>query len=256
MRLGLVLLALVVASCTPPVVIHDTKGGSLPPERISDNIGANEVSDLFERVVFNGEDGKSWPLARWEKPITISVFPNGHIMPYPKLVSFTDLAHAKLSQIAALTGREVVFLPDNDNSAGMKIIVVKDQSFWPKETNRRPSWGEFWGCGFVMSEDDEIAYGIAYLNIAYDSDSPEEVEACMIEEPVQGLGIPGYVDSANGDIAETIFNDRVNWTDLTPIDKIILRTLYDPRLKPGMSREQAMPIARQIIAELVLEARR
>ena len=39
-------------------------------------------------------------------------------------------------------------------------------------------------------------------------------------------------------------------TGLTDGDKIIMKALYDPRLKPGMSREQAMPIARKIIAEL------
>ncbi len=42
--------------------------------------------------------------------------------------------------------------------------------------------------------------------------------------------------------ADTVF-------ELTEADKILLRTLYDPRLKPGMTKAEAMPIARQIIAE-------
>jgi len=39
-------------------------------------------------------------------------------------------------------------------------------------------------------------------------------------------------------------------TTFTSADLIVLRTLYDPHLKPGMSREEAMPIAREIIREL------
>ena len=34
-------------------------------------------------------------------------------------------------------------------------------------------------------------------------------------------------------------------------DKILVRTLYDRRIKPGMTREQTTPLARIIIEELV-----
>ena len=43
--------------------------------------------------------------------------------------------------------------------------------------------------------------------------------------------------------------DRV--AAMTPADQILLRTLYDRRLTPGMARDDARPIFRQIIAELV-----
>ena len=36
-------------------------------------------------------------------------------------------------------------------------------------------------------------------------------------------------------------------------DVIMLRTLYDRRIKPGMHEDQAMPIVRVIIAELLEE---
>ena len=36
-------------------------------------------------------------------------------------------------------------------------------------------------------------------------------------------------------------------------DRVILKTLYDKRLKPGMDANEANPIVRQIIAELIVE---
>ena len=36
-------------------------------------------------------------------------------------------------------------------------------------------------------------------------------------------------------------------------DVIMLRTLYDRRIKPGMHEDQALPIVRVIIAELLEE---
>jgi len=34
-------------------------------------------------------------------------------------------------------------------------------------------------------------------------------------------------------------------------DKILVRTLYDPRIKPGMKRDESMKLAAEIIPELV-----
>ena len=72
---------------------------------------------------------------------------------------------------------------------------------------------------------------------------------CHLEEIVQALG-PG------GDaciIRHSLFRDGPGTYDtgLTEADAIILRTLYDPRLTPGMTAAEAMPIARRVIAELV-----
>lgn len=43
--------------------------------------------------------------------------------------------------------------------------------------------------------------------------------------------------------------------DLSINDRIIIRTLYDKRMKVGMHREEALEVARRIITELVVEAK-
>ncbi len=71
-------------------------------------------------------------------------------------------------------------------------------------------------------------------------------ESCAHEEFAQALG-PGndFVGAR-----PSVFNDDQEFALLTAHDEALLRVLYDPRLKPGMSREEGMPLARRVIAEL------
>jgi hypothetical protein len=71
-------------------------------------------------------------------------------------------------------------------------------------------------------------------------------ESCAHEEFAQALGPGNDSDAAR----PSIFNDDGEFALLTEHDALILRVLYDPRLRAGMRRAEAMPIARRIIEEL------
>jgi hypothetical protein len=71
--------------------------------------------------------------------------------------------------------------------------------------------------------------------------------ACVHEEIAQGLGLPN--DSPT--VRPSIFNDDEEFALLTPHDELLLRILYDPRLSPGMTPDQARPILRTIAQELL-----
>ena len=71
--------------------------------------------------------------------------------------------------------------------------------------------------------------------------------ACVHEEIAQGLGLPNDSPYAR----PSIFNDDDEFALLTTHDEMLLRMLYDPRLKPGMSAERATPVARIIARELM-----
>jgi hypothetical protein len=75
---------------------------------------------------------------------------------------------------------------------------------------------------------------------------------CFIEEITQSLGL--YADSEL--VVPSIFSNLQLGLDYLPLnDKILIRTLYDPRIKPGMSREATMEIARELIPKLVQDVR-
>jgi hypothetical protein len=70
--------------------------------------------------------------------------------------------------------------------------------------------------------------------------------SCVHEEIAQGLGLPN--DSASA--RPSIFNDDDEFALLTSHDELLLKMLYDPRLTPGMSADEARPLIRIIAYEL------
>ena len=77
-----------------------------------------------------------------------------------------------------------------------------------------------------------------------------ENEFCLDHEILHALGLPGHW---KGKYARSALGTR--WpnrsTNFTEWDEIALRTLYDPRLEPGMEGKEALELAREVIGELV-----
>nr|WP_235216108.1 DUF2927 domain-containing protein [Ruegeria halocynthiae] len=71
--------------------------------------------------------------------------------------------------------------------------------------------------------------------------------SCIHEEIAQGLGLSNDSPAAR----PSIFNDDDEFALLTSHDEKLLTMLYDPRLKPGVSAEDARPVVRIIARELM-----
>lgn len=70
--------------------------------------------------------------------------------------------------------------------------------------------------------------------------------SCIHEELAQGMGLANDSPSAR----PSIFNDDDEFALLTHHDELLLKMLYDPRLRPGMNADQARPTIQKIAAEL------
>jgi Protein of unknown function (DUF2927) len=73
--------------------------------------------------------------------------------------------------------------------------------------------------------------------------------SCIHEELAQGLGLSNDSPLAR----PSIFNDDEEFATLTSHDELLLKMLYDPRLKSGMSLSEARPVITQIASELTDE---
>ncbi|HHI70684.1 MAG TPA: DUF2927 domain-containing protein, partial [Rhodobacteraceae bacterium] len=71
--------------------------------------------------------------------------------------------------------------------------------------------------------------------------------SCIHEELAQGMGLPNDSPAAR----PSIFNDDEEFGLLTHHDELLLQMLYDKRLRPGMTVQEARPIIKQIAAELM-----
>ena len=71
--------------------------------------------------------------------------------------------------------------------------------------------------------------------------------ACLHEEIAQGFGLINDSPRAR----PSVFNDNEEFALLTRQDELMLKILYDPRLKPGMTLVEARPIVETIAAGLL-----
>lgn len=69
------------------------------------------------------------------------------------------------------------------------------------------------------------------------------LDACIEEELAQIMGLTNDDD----EVRPSVFNDDQEFALLTDHDTELLRALYDPRIKPGMSPREAMPIIREVL---------
>jgi hypothetical protein len=71
------------------------------------------------------------------------------------------------------------------------------------------------------------------------------MQSCIAEETTQVLGLLN-----DSEVPGTLFNDSGDARDLTPLDEMLVRLLYDPGLKAGMRRGEAMAAARAALPKL------
>lgn len=97
-------------------------------------------------------------------------------------------------------------------------------------------------------EPGGFAYGKAVALVR--AEHPELLmKSCIHEEVAQGLGLANDSPRAR----PSIFNDDDEFALLTRHDELLLRMLYDPRLRAGMSAEEARPVVRRMARELGAE---
>jgi len=227
-----------VATPQPRTPLRQVKGlvGDIPENNRAsvDLLAAN-----FDRQVFQTEYGGPYPwLRKWSRNPVLRISP-----------ALSATARAGIKRTARLlheiTGLDFTIAPwrdppvENPNdpeNAGNILFLASSGDAGPGSCFGR----------FHSMPDGSVDAGVIFISPEL---LPEFVEECVTEEFAQILG--PFNDTTY--IAQSIFNDQTNgivsW--LTWHDAVVLRTLYDERLKPGMPRDRAMPIARRIIAGLV-----
>lgn len=180
------------------------------------------LADRFDLVAFRADDGEVYDtLWRWDRPISVH-----YIGPEEYRQDVYD--HATL--LGELTGKVVILEGD---FAGMVVeISGRDGPF---------------DCQYDISTGD-----LANIHI-WSELSPAEIRRCIPQEMTQALGLTGDLDGVFGSRSDTVFASYQSVDQLSEADIALIRILYDRRLHHGMPREEAMPIVRQIVAEMEAE---
>ncbi len=186
----------------------------------------------FERIAFSSEFGgeyRAGRLIRWQAPIRVRLA--GH---FPD--RFRAEVARQIAELRQLSGLAIDIAEPSAEAAPAPMTVEFSTSrggttFDPEAPCRTLIW--------------ETGYVIRKVQI-YITPYPDEARRhCIAEELTQALGLAD--DSSL--IRDSIFNDSSARRRIAPWDALMVRILYDARLRPGMHKTEAMPIVRRIIAE-------
>ncbi|MFN0113668.1 MAG: DUF2927 domain-containing protein [Paracoccaceae bacterium] len=196
-------------------------------------------------------------LRRWDGPIRMSV-EFGASVPDAQRLKDRGSVTAYAARLSRLTGLPIavgaadpnftvlVLNEDERRTVGPRLRALVrgvDPAAVAAVVNMAP---ETYCTVFSFSSGKSAAYSRAIAVIR--GEHPDLLRlSCIHEELAQGLGLVNDSPSAR----PSIFNDDEEFALLTRQDEMLLRMLYDPRLKLGMTPDDARPLVETIAVQLV-----
>ncbi|MEP2640989.1 DUF2927 domain-containing protein [Roseobacter sp.] len=223
---------------------------------------AEMLARNFERIVFfdeydrtlKGRGGES-PLRRWSAPIRVgTIF--GPSVPPSQRIKDGAVIRDYARRLGQITGHPVmtsgtpnfivIVASEDDRGAALDAAAARVPGITPGSLNALRSLSRDTYCAVAAyaAGSDASTYTAAVAVIR--SENPALLRrSCAHEEMAQGLGLAN-----DSNARPSIFNDDDEFALLTKHDELLLKMLYDSRLKTGMTAAQAAPIARVIAGEL------
>lgn len=188
----------------------------------------------FEAIAFSAEFGgqhRTGRIVKWDGPIRVRV--RGF-----NAIKYIAEVQAQLRELSQLTGLTIELVNWSNSAAPPNMdINFTSATGTSRFDPTAPCRTLFHDRGYVIQR----------VEIYIAPDDPAQRRHCIAEELTQALGLAN--DSTV--FRNSIFNDDSRQQILAPWDTLMVRILYDPRIRPGMSKVQALPIAREVIADLL-----
>lgn len=182
----------------------------------------------FGTIAFGTEDSGIGPLRRWSEDIDLSI----EGAPTAAHIATVEAVVADLNELIGTIDIRIVDA-DAAGTPDVRVLVVTWDSLAvlePVLANDNAAVFRYW-----WNADQEIYTARAI--ISYDV-GPDALQMHWIREEVTQLFGLGH---DTWDYEESIFYAGYSETTAyAPIDRSVIRMLYDPRLRPGMTREQAL----------------
>ncbi len=192
-------------------------------------------------------------IVRWTEPVRIQFF--GTLSQTNRKL-FKQKRY-ELQNIVESLDIEVV----NGGEANVAIVLVKDAEIFVKKYQKlikllaRPQEKYDRIVKFLLTEKPycfsyNSAYGVGFqagMIFVSTFEGKEVARKCFGAHLTR---IFGLVYDASEKIP-SVLNPAKAYSEITTYDTIALRTLYDPRIKPEMTREEAELTARAIISEMI-----
>jgi Protein of unknown function (DUF2927) len=226
-----------------------------------------QLAENFLRIAFYQELGAGglagrgraapMPLTRWQEPIRVSLVFGPSVGPEVRAVDSARIV-SFLTRLSQLTGHPIG-LVDQDPNYWIHIASVEERAglgpalaaaltdATPQQIAAVTEMDRNTYCQVLTQSDPATAtYNTAVVVIPSEHADLMRL-ACIHEELAQSLGLPNDSNAAR----PSIFNDDEEYALLTRQDELMLRLLYDPALRPGMTEARARPIVQSLASRLM-----
>ncbi|UFM66666.1 DUF2927 domain-containing protein [Paracoccus sp. MA] len=231
---------------------------ALTPEKLAEDFIEVALHDEYVR-----EGGKlvsrptPAPLRRWQQPVRVRLEFGDSVAPAQRARDRAEIA-GYAARLQRITGHPVALTGASGNFNVLILNEDERRAIGPRLSSLVPGIpaGDIaalrdlapqnYCTVFAYSNGNSPAYAQAVALIR--SELPPRLRrSCIHEELAQGMGLAN--DSPR--VRPSIFNDDEEFAYLTQHDELLLKILYDPRLRPGMTEAEARPIVLQIARELL-----
>jgi hypothetical protein len=207
----------------------------------------DEIKDGFFKIAFNAELQLGAPVHRIRKfdgPVRIFVDSKASPDRRPEIAAI-------LADIRSRVNHLDLAITDDEQTANFFVTLVASRNF-------APTVRSLFGNGKAKQIEQSLSpqclsgigkdknYRIRRAEVILPVDAGEfTFYDCAYEELLQGLG------AINDDrsIPWTMFNDDVQMGFFDVYDQYLLNILYDPRIRPGMTKEEVSGLLPAVLAE-------
>ena len=231
---------------------------ALTPEKLADDFVEIALHDEYLR-----QGGKlvarptPAPLRRWQQPVAIRLEFGDSVAPVQRGRDRAEIADFA-ARLQRVSGHPVTLTVSAGNFNVLILSEDERRAIGPRLASMVPGIpaGDIaalrdlapqnYCTVFAYSNGNSPIYSQAVALIRAEL-PPRLRRSCVHEELAQGMGLANDSPRAR----PSVFNDDEEFAYLTRHDELLLKILYDPRLRPGMTEAEARPIVLQIARELL-----
>ena len=196
---------------------------------------------LFKETVLHDEAKRPRGVNKWTGSIDLSLRGDAA----DDVAIYVEEIATELSELIDLP----IELYVNQNWAGdIDIYITYWKNYWPFYMQATEPGRHVFTCA-VIPWVDKGRIKRATIKINAGVLDKATTRACLLEELTQSLGLFGETE----DETETLLHDGIGYEGLGVLDRLLIKTLYDPRLPFGTSNEDAASLAAVILDEQLNE---
>lgn len=206
------------------------------------------VDSFVELAMKNGYSTRQNPVRKWITPVRYFI---EHRVGDKDL--HRELIDAHFRHLARITGLSIQ--PAETRVAANLLVVLTS------EDNLESDLPRFFGTGSARQNELLFRHSLCMASFATErrgaivravamipvdaARARADLASCVVEELTHAMGLGNDTYRT----LPSIFSRKSNRIFLSGLDHLVLKMLYDPRIKPGMKEKTALPVLKTIAAE-------